>query len=82
MLNQNQATLVPLEEISLPLALDGSQGKNRSYESSLLSAQNEMAPRLNNAAEVIFHNENSFIRPGYCYLYTAQLLLRQNPGQA
>ena len=40
--NQNQVILVPLEDISLPSEFDGSQGKNRSHESSLLSAQNDM----------------------------------------
>ena len=40
--NQNQIILAPLEEISLPSEFDGSQGKNRSHESSLLSAQNDM----------------------------------------
>jgi len=42
MLNQNQIILAPLEEISLPSEFDGSHGKNRSHESSLLQAQNDM----------------------------------------
>jgi len=42
MSNEYQVVLAPLEEISLPHALDGSQGKNRSHESSLLPAQHDM----------------------------------------
>ncbi len=42
MLNLNQVNLVPLEEISLPSELNGSHGKNRSHESSLLPAQHDM----------------------------------------
>ena len=42
MLNQNQVILAPLEDISLPSEFDGSHGKNRSHESSLLQAQNDM----------------------------------------
>jgi site-specific recombinase XerD len=34
--------MTPLEEITLPSTLDGSQGKNRSHESSLLTAQHDM----------------------------------------
>jgi hypothetical protein len=40
--NDYQVILAPMEDIALPSTLDGSQGKNRAHESSLLPAQHDM----------------------------------------
>jgi hypothetical protein len=40
--NDYQVTLPPMEDIALPSTLDGSQGKNRAHEASLLPAQHDM----------------------------------------